>query len=151
MTTTSPDPEPAPTKPSTGGCKPIGVGCVVLLVIAGLGMFVMARMGGGNSGKNTTAGFNEDNPCIAAFGKAASKGDMEDSVADLIPAAFACRTVDEWITGNRAHKAIDGDPVESLVNICSGSKQMLKAPACIEVVKLYPDLIYDKPYVAPSP
>lgn len=70
--------------------------------------------------------------CNAAFASAAAKGDMEDSVTDLYPAAEACLSIQEWTQANEANPGAIDKGVNSATfarNMCL-SQEVADAPLC---------------------
>lgn len=87
--------------------------------------------------------------CIAEFQRAAAIDDMHDDVTDLDNAMALCGSIDAWVAANDVTQAIEGDPVEFLLNRCKYGPENRKGHACAEVQGLYPSGLYDHPYSKP--
>lgn len=71
--------------------------------------------------------------CDAAFAEAAAVDQMQDTVADLYPAAHACTSVEDWVAASEGNPgAIDVDPEVFLGNMCL-SPEIADADLCAEV------------------
>lgn len=87
--------------------------------------------------------------CVAEFQRAAAIDDMHDEVTDLDNAMALCGSIDAWVNANVVTGAIEGDPVEFLLNRCKYGPENRRGHACLEVTGLYPSGLYDHPYAAP--
>lgn len=100
--------------------------------------------------EDTSAGATVSAECNKAFEDAAAVGEMEDTVQDLDPALQACTSIDEWIAAAESNPgAIDGDPVQFLLNRCLDT-EVAAGAICDEVTELYPDGLYVTPYATPT-
>ena len=78
--------------------------------------------------------------CLETIVEAASIPANQDANEPLIRSAYACRTVDEWVTAVKAHPEAMGqvdpaiiDPEYDLMGICG---QAPKAPVCVDAARL---------------
>jgi hypothetical protein len=112
------------------------LGAVLALAVIG------NLLGTGDEADEPTATQAADPPaqseCMLAFERAASVGEMQDTVSDLYPAALACATLEEWTVASSAHPTVlDGVPPETFAeNMCLSAPPEVRAGAlCAPIIE----------------
>lgn len=150
----TPVPAEPPTSKSVPGCRKQAVRSIALIVALVIGFRVLGSIYDVATSRSprATAEPGITATCSNAFATAAAVNPYQDTVSDLDEAVLRCQSVKDWIAGNNAHRAIDGDPVEFLLNRCRpGQGAPQHGMACIDVGKLYPNFLYETPYAELTP